>query len=484
MWWHHFLFCFSAPQFDQDNLKKSAKPSRLDDIHGFHRGRRQSGQGQSSFYYWEDQSINQSISQSISQSIDRSIDRSIDWAIDQIFVMCFKDLSRFKYKVGCRFRFLEDWTETTWVQASEVLSHPELDSTERSASGEALEEFLSMEEESTAVNHIWLTNSPTFLLWIWISEMFYIRTQKTETFFFFDHDQEGKSWTYRAICFDRTKLKITREQKLKTRAEESLVKCEMLSECFSCILMKSSPTTTTATVWGVLPAVCHIRSGSAATELHWRVQTESLFALFVPPEPPELLMYTPEKSRKSLPLLLEGNLPYRRSRRQSGTTGFIHLQPSVTCSGSTQPCWCPDVQMWCKVHQIVDIFPFDKMWKRCLPHLLLLLFRWNMLLLREYFTIWLSSRANSGFFLFQLRLKTSRRPFIPTVRKSRHVRTERHHTTVSQQLLSTCWCRERSRGLKHPETWTWLRLHWRADKTDTIRLTWSDLPQAAKVTNK
>uniref|UniRef100_A0A3B4WXZ2 DH domain-containing protein n=1 Tax=Seriola lalandi dorsalis TaxID=1841481 RepID=A0A3B4WXZ2_SERLL len=40
--------------------------------------------------------------------------------------------------------------------------------------------------------------------------------------------------------------------------------------------------------------------------------------LFVPPEPPELLMYTPEKSRKSLPLLLEGNLPYRRTRRQSG----------------------------------------------------------------------------------------------------------------------------------------------------------------------
>nr|XP_057935580.1 pleckstrin homology domain-containing family G member 3 isoform X2 [Doryrhamphus excisus] len=34
-------------------------------------------------------------------------------------------------------------------------------------------------------------------------------------------------------------------------------------------------------------------------------------------EPPELPMYTPEKSRKGLPLLLEGNLPYRRSRRQS-----------------------------------------------------------------------------------------------------------------------------------------------------------------------
>ncbi|XP_029284307.1 mucin-17-like [Cottoperca gobio] len=34
-------------------------------------------------------------------------------------------------------------------------------------------------------------------------------------------------------------------------------------------------------------------------------------------EPPELLTYTPEKSRKSLPLLLDGNLPYRRSRRRS-----------------------------------------------------------------------------------------------------------------------------------------------------------------------
>ncbi|XP_078785921.1 pleckstrin homology domain-containing family G member 3 isoform X1 [Oryzias latipes] len=34
-------------------------------------------------------------------------------------------------------------------------------------------------------------------------------------------------------------------------------------------------------------------------------------------EPQELLLYTPEKSRKSLPLLLEGNLPCRRTRRQS-----------------------------------------------------------------------------------------------------------------------------------------------------------------------
>ncbi|XP_072312735.1 pleckstrin homology domain-containing family G member 2 [Eucyclogobius newberryi] len=34
-------------------------------------------------------------------------------------------------------------------------------------------------------------------------------------------------------------------------------------------------------------------------------------------EPQELLTFTPEKSRKSLPLLLEGNLPHRRSRRRS-----------------------------------------------------------------------------------------------------------------------------------------------------------------------
>ncbi|XP_055022710.1 pleckstrin homology domain-containing family G member 3-like [Boleophthalmus pectinirostris] len=34
-------------------------------------------------------------------------------------------------------------------------------------------------------------------------------------------------------------------------------------------------------------------------------------------EPQEALSFTPEKSRKSLPLLLDGNLPLRRSRRQS-----------------------------------------------------------------------------------------------------------------------------------------------------------------------
>ncbi|GLD64209.1 pleckstrin homology domain-containing family G member 2 isoform X1, partial [Lates japonicus] len=42
-------------------------------------------------------------------------------------------------------------------------------------------------------------------------------------------------------------------------------------------------------------------------------------------EPPEL-MYTPEKSRKSLPLLLEGNLPYRRTRRQSAQNAKILSQ--------------------------------------------------------------------------------------------------------------------------------------------------------------
>lgn len=40
-------------------------------------------------------------------------------------------------------------------------------------------------------------------------------------------------------------------------------------------------------------------------------------------EPPELLMYTPEKSRKSLPLLLDGNLPNRRARRQSGDVPLV-----------------------------------------------------------------------------------------------------------------------------------------------------------------
>ncbi|XP_034024121.1 uncharacterized protein plekhg2 isoform X2 [Thalassophryne amazonica] len=55
-------------------------------------------------------------------------------------------------------------------------------------------------------------------------------------------------------------------------------------------------------------------------------------------EPPELLMCTPEKSRKSLPLLLEGNLPYRRSRRQSAPAKDIetalHSSAALKQAGS------------------------------------------------------------------------------------------------------------------------------------------------------
>lgn len=36
-------------------------------------------------------------------------------------------------------------------------------------------------------------------------------------------------------------------------------------------------------------------------------------------------MFTPEKARKSLPLLLEGNLPHRRARRRSGETPPLRL---------------------------------------------------------------------------------------------------------------------------------------------------------------
>ena len=178
MWWHHFLFCFcfSAPQFDQDNLKKSSKPSRLDDIHGFHRGRRQSGQGQSPFYYWEDQSINHSINQSINQP--EFFER---WK--QIFVTCFKDLSRFKYKLQFIVSLKTRQEQNTSPDFISVLSHLELDSSE--SSGEALEDFSfsgTAERSCESVNHIWLTNSPTFILWIYISEMFFcVRKQKTET---------------------------------------------------------------------------------------------------------------------------------------------------------------------------------------------------------------------------------------------------------------------------------------------------------------
>lgn len=53
----------------------------------------------------------------------------------------------------------------------------------------------------------------------------------------------------------------------------------------------------------------HLKKASDDIPAHHRGRRQS--------EPPELLMYTPEKSRKSLPLLLEGNLPFRRSRRRS-----------------------------------------------------------------------------------------------------------------------------------------------------------------------
>ncbi|XP_023817095.1 pleckstrin homology domain-containing family G member 2 isoform X2 [Oryzias latipes] len=69
-------------------------------------------------------------------------------------------------------------------------------------------------------------------------------------------------------------------------------------------------------------------------------------------EPQELLLYTPEKSRKSLPLLLEGNLPCRRTRRQSapakdieaafqsnalkaGSEGELHHTDSLGSAGSS-----------------------------------------------------------------------------------------------------------------------------------------------------
>ncbi|XP_054649445.1 pleckstrin homology domain-containing family G member 3 isoform X2 [Dunckerocampus dactyliophorus] len=59
-------------------------------------------------------------------------------------------------------------------------------------------------------------------------------------------------------------------------------------------------------------------------------------------EPPELLTYTPEKSRKGLPLLLEGNLPYRRTRRQSAPAKDIeaafhpHGEQILSISQSTK----------------------------------------------------------------------------------------------------------------------------------------------------
>lgn len=59
-------------------------------------------------------------------------------------------------------------------------------------------------------------------------------------------------------------------------------------------------------------------------------------------EPPELLMYTPEKSRKSLPLLLDGNLPNRRARRQSGN---VPLVPWPLCPPDVFPTGCFVLQL-------------------------------------------------------------------------------------------------------------------------------------------
>ncbi|XP_054455178.1 serine/arginine repetitive matrix protein 2 [Anoplopoma fimbria] len=60
-------------------------------------------------------------------------------------------------------------------------------------------------------------------------------------------------------------------------------------------------------------------------------------------EPPELLMYTPEKSRKTLPLLLDGNLPYRRTRRQSAPAKDIEaaFHPNDTVQAGSEGELCP-----------------------------------------------------------------------------------------------------------------------------------------------
>lgn len=56
------------------------------------------------------------------------------------------------------------------------------------------------------------------------------------------------------------------------------------------------------------------------------------------PSEPQELMFTPEKSRKSLPLLLEGNLPFRRSRRQSAPAKDIEaaFHPSPLKSAESE----------------------------------------------------------------------------------------------------------------------------------------------------
>ncbi|XP_051934116.1 pleckstrin homology domain-containing family G member 2 isoform X2 [Hippocampus zosterae] len=59
-------------------------------------------------------------------------------------------------------------------------------------------------------------------------------------------------------------------------------------------------------------------------------------------EPPRLLTYTPEKSRKSFPLLLEGSLPYRRTRRQSAPAKDI--QAAFNHHGEQKSPWSRSIK--------------------------------------------------------------------------------------------------------------------------------------------
>lgn len=109
-----------------------------------------------------------------------------------------------------------------------------------------------------------------------------IKIEIQNTFFFFDHDEKRRAeLTERLVLIEQNKKS---QENRKNRADVNFIKCEifwkMFSEYLSCILMKSSPTTTTSTVWGVLldsfwETYCerHIRSGSSVTEL--RVQLTS-----------------------------------------------------------------------------------------------------------------------------------------------------------------------------------------------------------------
>ncbi|TRY89857.1 hypothetical protein DNTS_024921 [Danionella cerebrum] len=69
---------------------------------------------------------------------------------------------------------------------------------------------------------------------------------------------------------------------------------------------------------------------SQCPRLDWMMFTTTIEAEDKPPE----FIYTPEKAKKSLPLLLEGNLPYKRGRRQSAPAKDIEaaFQQSGTLS--------------------------------------------------------------------------------------------------------------------------------------------------------